>query len=399
MKVAAAVFSLCLIVQASAQPQQPALTPTSFTYQGELRSLGVAANGLHDMRFRLYEAANNNNPPQLGPTLCVDNITVTDGKFTATLDFGAQFTGAEARLLEVEVRPDIGLTCSNLAGFTVLAPRQQVTSTPRATSALVATTALSATVATALVRPNGSGTGVVNVTNAGNVGVGTAAPVAKLHVAAGDIVAGASGEEWMIHTRASFGGDFLQITDADNGAFQFQRGLFVHENGSVGIGAIPDGGRKLFVNGQIGFPPVFRTKTIAGVSFLPDIVGSDSGAFGRYDPSGMEGFFGNFIVQVELPNGCQVHRIDLTYVDSRPSDFTLTFGRTSTTTGVVSNITSVTTSGQNTNVRLAGVDLAGFSIGNNSNVYWLSANLNSFGAEIHKIIAVRIQYTVTSPLP
>lgn len=383
MRVAAVLVSLMLVAQASAQ--------TSFTYQGRLESLGDAAGGVYDMRFSLYDGASS--PTQIGATQCVDNIVVTDGIFSATLDFGAQFAGAAPRFLEIAVREDIGLTCASPDLFTVLAPRQQITSTPRATAAKFAT---------ALVRPNGTGAGVVNVTDLGLVGIGTAAPLAHLHVAVGDIVAGALGEEWIFHTRPTFGGDFLHITDADNGIFQFQRGLIVHENGSVGIGAIPDGSRKLFVNGQIGVSPTFRVKSIHGVSFLPDVVGRDTSGWGSYDVTGVTGYGAGgdrFVAPVELPDGCQVQRIDMTFVDNRTTDFTLIFGRTSTTNGGVTNIASVSTTGQSGLVRVTGVDLGGFGIGNNSNVYWLSADLNSFGFDVHKIVGVRIQYTVTSPLP
>jgi hypothetical protein len=455
MRIAAAVTLLALVAQASAQ--------TAFTYQGELINSGAAASGLHDMRFRLF-GDDGSGPTQIGPTLCADNVVVADGRFTTTLDFGAQFSGSNPRFLEIEVRQDSGLSCANLGGFTVLSPRQQVTSAPRATSALAAASA------NRLVRADG--TTAVSVANSGNVGVATTLPAARLHVADGDIVAGASGQEWMFHTRSSFAGDFLQITDADAGLFQFQRGLVVHQNGNVGvgttlpigkldvasgggsyfrvdapngdirvnggtdgffglvnegaaagrtdfissagvnlsinnsngnvgIGSAPDPSRKLYVNGQIGIIPTFRVKSIHGSSFLPDTVGRDSGGFGLYDTLGVRGFGfgGSFIAPVELPDGCQVQRIDLTFADSRPTDFTLTFGRTSTTTGVVSNITSITTSGESASIRVAGVDLGGFGIGNNSNVYWLRANLDSFGAQLHQIVAVRITYTVTSPLP
>ncbi len=392
MRVAAVLALVVLIAQASAQ--------TSFTYQGRLDALGDPANGLYDMRFRLYDGPNT--PAQLGPTQCLDNVSVTDGVFTTTLDFGSQFTGSGDRFLEIEIRQDTGLTCGNLSGFTLLAPRQQIMSAPRATVAMVASSASIATVATALIRPDGTTPNVVNVTNAGNVGVGTAAPVARLHVAGGDIVAGATGKEWMLHTRSSFNGEFLQITDADNGIFQFQRGLFVHENGSVGIGAVPDGSRKLFVNGQIGIPPTFRVKSIHGASFLPDVVSRDLSGWGYYDVSGVTGYGAGgdrFVAPVELPDFCQVQRIEMTFVDNRTTDFTLIFGRTLTTNGNVANVASVSTSGQSGLVRVVGVDLGGYSISNNSAVYWLSADLNSFGNDIHKIIAVRIQYTITSPLP
>tara|TARA_R110000782_G_scaffold12913_1_gene38200 strand:- start:7209 stop:8351 length:1143 start_codon:yes stop_codon:yes gene_type:complete len=380
MRVAAVLLSLIFVAQSFAQ--------TSFTYQGRLESLNTAANGLYDMRFRLYNDASSST--QTGTTQCLNNITIVDGVFTANLDFGAQFAGSQPRFLEIEVRQDTGSACSDPSGFTVLAPRHMITSAPRATAALVAT---------GLVRPDG--TGVVNLTNDGLVGISTTAPVARLHVADGDIVAGPLGKEWIFHTRPSFNGEFLHITDADNGVFQFQRGLIVHENGSVGIGAVPDGSRKLFVNGQIGVPPTFRTKSIHGASFLPDVVGRESG-WGYYGVSGLRGYgigAGVFTAPVELPDGCQVQRIDLTFIDDRPTDITLTFGRTSTTTGAVANIASFTTSGVSNAVRVAGVDLGGYGIGNNSNVYWLTANLESFSTNVHQIIAVRIQYTVTSPLP
>lgn len=373
---------------------------TLFTYQGELRSFDSPVNGLHDLRFRLYDSLTGNT--QLGSTLCADNVEVVDGRFTVPLDFGAQFAGSQARFLEIEVRQDASQSCANLAGFTLLAPRQQVTSSPRAISASTATTAASATVATALVRPDGTGLGVVNVTNSGNVGVSTANPAARLHVAEGDILAGTLGKEWVFHTRSSFNGEYLHLTDADNGVIQFQRGLIVHENGNVGIGAVPDSSRKLFVNGQIGFPPTFRVMSIHGASFLPDSVNLDGGGFGTYDTFGVRGFgigAGVFVAPVQLPDGCQIQRIDLTYGDTRASDFTLTFGRTSTTTGSTSSIATVTSSGSAAGIRVAGIELGGYSISNNSNVYWLSANLQSFGTETHRIVAVRILYTVTSPLP
>ncbi|MBL9000972.1 MAG: hypothetical protein JNK25_07540 [Phycisphaerae bacterium] len=104
---------------------------TAFTYQGELTVDGSPAQGLHDLRFRLYDSVGT----QVGPTLCADNVAVAGGRFTVALDFGAVF-GSAASFLEIEARADAGLNCSNLAGFTILGPRQPVTPAPKATHAL-----------------------------------------------------------------------------------------------------------------------------------------------------------------------------------------------------------------------------------------------------------------------
>src|ERR1043165_3750543 len=81
---------------ASAQP----LT-TAFTYQGELRNGASVAAGLHDLRFRLYDASAAGN--QLGAQLCSDNVSLANGRFTVELDFGAQYAGQQ-RFLEIDAR-------------------------------------------------------------------------------------------------------------------------------------------------------------------------------------------------------------------------------------------------------------------------------------------------------
>ncbi|CAG0959329.1 hypothetical protein PHYC_00635 [Phycisphaerales bacterium] len=123
----AAAFSLALVPIVYSQ------TPVSqaFTFQGELSTAGAPVSGVHDFRFALFDSTG----AQIGSTLCADNTTVTDGRFTAQLDFGAAFTGLQ-RFLEVRVRPDTGLACSDLSGFTTLSPRHNLTATPYALYAL-----------------------------------------------------------------------------------------------------------------------------------------------------------------------------------------------------------------------------------------------------------------------
>ncbi len=111
---------------------------TAFTYQGELSAGAALANGPHDMRFTLW--SDPGAGPQLGTTLCSDNVNIINGKFAVTLDFGSQFAG-QRRWLQIEVRPDTGSACGTGAGFTLLSPRQELTLAPHAAFSLAAASA------------------------------------------------------------------------------------------------------------------------------------------------------------------------------------------------------------------------------------------------------------------
>lgn len=112
-------LSAALLTVLLAAVGAPGQTPLSnaFTYQGRLENAGSPVNGLHDLRFRLYDAAAGG--ALVGTTLCVDNVNVADGLFMVPLDFGAQFAG-EQRFLEIDVRADAGLGCGNGAGLVTL---------------------------------------------------------------------------------------------------------------------------------------------------------------------------------------------------------------------------------------------------------------------------------------
>ncbi|MFM9997039.1 MAG: hypothetical protein ACKVU4_14710 [Phycisphaerales bacterium] len=102
---------------------------TALTYQGELRQSGSPATGAADFRFRLYNAEAGGG--LVGTEVPVHNLALTDGRFTAALDFGATAFGPDARWLEIDVRSPAG------AGvFITLAPRQRITAAPVAQFAL-----------------------------------------------------------------------------------------------------------------------------------------------------------------------------------------------------------------------------------------------------------------------
>ena len=97
---------------------------STFTYQGRLTSGSTPANAQYEMNFTLYDAPISGT---VISTWTVAPVTVTNGLFTAIVDFGADaFTGAP-RWLEISV---------NLFGSdmipTTLVPRQQIVRTPYA---------------------------------------------------------------------------------------------------------------------------------------------------------------------------------------------------------------------------------------------------------------------------
>src|SRR5687767_471244 len=96
---------------------------TAVTYQGRLNYRAVAADGIYDLRFALYDTLTLGT--QQGPILTNTATAVSNGLFTATLDFGNQFPGAD-RWLEIGVRTNGG------DSFFTLSPRQQITATPYA---------------------------------------------------------------------------------------------------------------------------------------------------------------------------------------------------------------------------------------------------------------------------
>src|SRR5207249_3246106 len=133
---------LLLLIASTARGQT-----TVFTYQGRLSDGGAPANGAYDLQFKLFDTASTGAGTQIGSTITNSALTVTGGVFTTQLDFGASaFPGAD-RFLEISVR------LAGSGSFTVLSPRQPVTSTPyaiRSASATVADTASTATNATQL---------------------------------------------------------------------------------------------------------------------------------------------------------------------------------------------------------------------------------------------------------
>lgn len=121
---------------------------TSFTYQGTLADGSQPASGSYDFEFRLYDSLTGGT--QIGSSVITNGVNVADGVFTATLDFGGQFPGAN-RWLEILVRQSTGANANDaVLGATMLSPRQRLASAPYAVKSLSADTAITATNATQL---------------------------------------------------------------------------------------------------------------------------------------------------------------------------------------------------------------------------------------------------------
>ena len=97
---------------------------TTFTYQGKLTDGGNPANGNYDMQFKLFDTATVGTGLLLG-TITNPSVPVTAGIFTVQLDFGAGVFTGPPRYLEIGVRP-----MGSPDPYTLLSPRQAVTSTP-----------------------------------------------------------------------------------------------------------------------------------------------------------------------------------------------------------------------------------------------------------------------------
>ena len=145
---------------------------SAFTYQGRLNQNEAPATGLFDVRFTLFGAASGGSP-LLNPI--TNSVVVTNGLFTVLLDFGSDTFDGANRWLDIAVRP------AGNGTFTPLTPRQPITPTPYAVTALFAKQVPGVS-GNALHSADGNPQNAVFVDDTGNVGVGTTSPVTRFHV-------------------------------------------------------------------------------------------------------------------------------------------------------------------------------------------------------------------------
>lgn len=215
------ILAACTLALASAASAQT----TAFTYQGKLVDDCCPATGLYDLTFKLFDNGGSGNSGQQGPTVSKVAVPITNGLFSVSLDFGAALFNGTSLWLQMEVRTN---SATPPATFITLSPRTELSPTPSAiyaqkagTVADNAITASKIAAGAAVKRLNGlsdlvnlvaganitlttsgnnlqisaagaGGSGIWSLNgtttyyNAGNVGIGTSSPGAKLHVDGGN---------------------------------------------------------------------------------------------------------------------------------------------------------------------------------------------------------------------
>jgi hypothetical protein len=98
---------------------------SAFTYQGRLTENGSPTSSTNDFTFTLYNAASGG--ATVGVSNVVNDLVLSNGLFTVTLDFGAAAFPGNDRWLDIAVRPG-----TSSGAYTALTPRQPITSTPYA---------------------------------------------------------------------------------------------------------------------------------------------------------------------------------------------------------------------------------------------------------------------------
>jgi hypothetical protein len=416
---------------------------TTFTYQGELTDSGTPFQGTADLQFRLFTTAEG--PVQVGPTLQSPNVQIENGRFTVLLNFLNEIPAGG--YIEVSVRTPHDPT--GTLPFTTLAPRQAVTAAPQAYRAEEANYASAANIAANALSfggqlpsfyqdvsnfntgtlPSGRLSGTysqsVGFTNPGNAFSGSGAGLTGLN--ANNFVSGV-----LPAARGGTGSSISSATTGDvlkwNGAAftaQAERAyvagaglalagstfsipgnavssaMLASDAGSlakVSGGAITASGPNVAFAGSISIPTTTRTMIIPAAAFVSrgsEFVVTDEGRIGV-----PFGGFVEIIAPVTLPIGARITGLVVYATDNTLQDITVRLNSAALEFGSPEFPVTLTTAGLSGN-RLA-VPVTGLNIEIlPTRAYSISADWSAPSSSDWSMAlrGVRIDYTITSPLP
>ncbi len=245
---------------------------TAFTYQGRLNDSNGPVTGLFDFEFRIFDAASAgidlSDPPVL-----LEEMSVTNGVFTALLSFEGAFTGAD-RFLDIGVRPG-----NSTGAYTRLTPRQPVTSTPYALRAKAveglryqaANQSLAIGASTEAMGSGSLAAGIGTLAGGDNAvafGDSTfATGNGAMSIGLNSTAAGAQSFAGGARAKAQHDGSFVwgdnQVGDfASTAPNQF----LIRAGGGVGINTNVLHGRALSVNGDVAMSGSFYTRGWVGIN-------------------------------------------------------------------------------------------------------------------------------------
>lgn len=197
----------------------------TFTYQGVITNGGVAASGVVDLIFRMFDAEDGG--VQIGETQERPGVTLASGVFTVQLNFDGSVPMSDAVFVEASVN-----------GETLT--RQRVTSVPRAVQAMsVPWEGITGTVPTVIAPWVKTGADLSYT--GGKVGIGIA-PAYTLHVQAptdvrpaAQIQSAAPFGTWFNLSNTSSGGVFWQFISTGSGNGEGAGNLLMGRSTSPGV--------------------------------------------------------------------------------------------------------------------------------------------------------------------
>lgn len=409
---------------------------TELTYQGQLKLDGVWVTDACDMTFALYESQDDQDV-EIGSNVfdggpLAPPIQVTDGIFTAALDFGKNvYAGDAPLLLEISVRCPSG---SNNP-YVTLAPWQRLTPAPRAQYAQTAGS-VPGLDGHSLDGADGTAVDALFVDSVGSVGIGTTSPGAKMTLSRPTEAGAFQLELRNVGSITSPNYDGIVFTQGANGDAELGSmklhyrnngrpdvslsvrerpdALFVHGNynghgGNVGIGTT-DPAAKLHVNGdiktegQVIIPPTTRYLMVSSSEFVPQrssmsMYRSFSSLSSLFAPAGQST---TLLAPVHLPDGATITELRALLTDNVPGSDVFVSLEAENQGGGLYFLGVIYTEGTPGRIDAVDESIEDGEIDNSTRSYYLRAVYTvppDDGEQHFGISAVHIAYEITSLLP